>query len=300
MTHPWFRHLIYTTMKNKRDTLAYLEGILSIFINSVLFILKYWAGLVTGSVAIIADSWHTLSDSLTSLIVIVGTKTGAKPGDKQHPFGHGRSELVASLVIGVLLAVVGVKFGIDSVNKLIAHEAATYKPLALIIFIVSVVFKEGLAQFAYWGFRQTGRQSLKADGWHHRSDAIASVIIVIGIVLGPNLWWIDGVMGLSVALLILYATFEIAKDAVNPLIGEEPGEQLLARLNQIAATESPDSTGVHHVHMHRYGDHTELTFHVQLAGNMQLNRAHDVASRIEQTVKTELNMIATVHVEPLP
>ncbi|TFG63538.1 MAG: cation transporter, partial [Spirochaetales bacterium] len=280
--------------------LAYLEGIFSIVINSVLFILKYWAGLVTGSIAIIADAWHTLSDSLTSLVVIVGTRTGAKPGDKEHPFGHGRAELVASLVISVMLAVVGVKFGIDAINKLIAREAASFKPLALVIFIASVAVKEGLAQFAYWSYRKTGRQSLKADGWHHRSDAIASVIIIIGIVIGPYVWWIDGVMGLLVALLILYATFEIAKDAINPLIGEEPGEDLVKRITAIAAEKASEAVGVHHIHMHRYGDHTELTFHVQMAGDMHLSKAHSIATRIEEGIQEELNIFATVHLEPLP
>jgi len=288
------------TMKNNRDSLAYAEGILSIIVNTLLFAVKYWAGLSTGSIAIIADAWHTLSDSLTSLVVIIGTKTGSKPGDKEHPFGHGRTELVATLIIGVLLAVVGVKFGLDAVNRLIARESAAFKTLALIVFIVSVVMKEGLAQFSYWCFRKTGRHSLKADGWHHRSDAIASAVIIIGIVLGPYTWWIDGAIGLLVAGLILFATYEIGKEAINPLIGEEPGEELVAKLRKIAIAKSDDSIGLHHVHMHRYGDHTELTFHIQLSGGTLLKNAHAVASAIEAGVKDELGMIATVHVEPLP
>jgi len=105
-------------MKSKSINLAYLEGIVSIFLNIILFALKYWVGVITGSIAIIADAWHTLSDSLTSLVVIIGAKVSSKPADKEHPFGHGRAESIASIIIGVLLFGVGLNFLFDAIQKL--------------------------------------------------------------------------------------------------------------------------------------------------------------------------------------
>ena len=131
-----------------RTKLAYIEGWLSIVVNTILFALKYWAGVTSGSVAVMADAWHTLSDSATSAVVLIGTKVSAKSADEEHPFGHGRAELIASIIIGVLLAIVGVNFFIEAVDKLMNHETATYGWFVVIVFTVSIFAKEGLAQFS--------------------------------------------------------------------------------------------------------------------------------------------------------
>ena len=140
-------------MKKKSASLAYLEGWLSIVINVLLFGLKYWAGIVTHSVAIIADAWHSLSDSLSSIVLLVGVKTAAKPADKRHPFGHGRAELIASVIIGVLLAIVGFNFITEAISKLSKRETADFGTLAVVVVAVSVVLKEGIARFSFWASR---------------------------------------------------------------------------------------------------------------------------------------------------
>ena len=109
-----------------RTRLAYSEGIVSVIINTLLFALKLWAGTITGSIAVIADAWHTLSDSLTSVIVIFGAKSANKPADKEHPFGQGRTELITSIVIGVLLSVVGINFITESVHRLYIRVKSDY------------------------------------------------------------------------------------------------------------------------------------------------------------------------------
>ena len=188
-------------MSPKLNTLAIKEGILSIIINTLLFGAKYWAGITTGSIAVIADAWHTLSDSLTSVVVLIGIKVSSNPADERHPFGHGRAELIGSLVIGVLLAVVAANFIADAVRKLIRHEPAHYGTLAIVATAVSIVLKELLAQVALRMGRKVASQSLVADGWHHRSDAISSVVILAGIFAGRYLWWIDAAMGIAVGCL---------------------------------------------------------------------------------------------------
>jgi len=286
-------------MKKESAFLAYLEGLSSIVINVLLFGLKYWAGIVTGSVAIIADAWHTLSDSLSSVVLLIGVKATIKPADDRHPFGHGRAELIVSVIIGVLLAIVGFNFLVEATKKLLKHETATFGMLAVIVLIVSVLLKEGIAQFSFWAARKTKSQALKAEGWHHRSDAITSLVILGGIFLGKFFWWMDGVLGIIVALLILYVTYDILKGAINPLLGEMPDIGLVAKIKEIAEHSTSDSISVHHIHLHRYGEHTELTFHIKLAGASRLDYAHSIATSIEKGIREKLDMEATIHIEPL-
>jgi cation diffusion facilitator family transporter len=286
-------------MKKKSTSLAYLEGWLSIVVNVLLFGLKYWAGIVTHSVAIIADAWHSLSDSLSSLVLLVGVKAATKPADKKHPFGHGRAELIASVIIGVVLAIVGFDFFMEGISKLSKHEAADFGTFAVVVIAVSVVVKEGIAQFSFWASRQTGSQVLRADGWHHRSDAISSVVILVGIFFGKYFWWIDGVLGILIAILILYTAYDILKEGINPLLGEHPDEELVSRIKAIADRFAPSAVDAHHIHCHRYGRHRELTFHIYLDGATNLNDSHAIADAIETAIREELDIEATIHVEPL-
>jgi len=282
-----------------RKNLVYTQGWLSIAINGLLFVFKYWAGFVTGSLALMADAWHTLSDSLSSIIVLVGTKISSKPPDKEHPFGHGRAELIAAVIIGVILGLIGFEFAKDSIVRLVDHESVVFGTFAIWITAISVIVKEALAQFSFWAARRTSNTSLKADGWHHRSDAISSLIILAGIFAGKYLWWIDGVLGLIVALLIFYAAYEIIKEGTDPLLGEKPDKDLLDNLHIIAREASGINTHMHHVHLHRYGEHIELTAHIRLPKTITLEKAHAIADDIELEIMNKLNIEATIHMEPL-
>ncbi|MBU0764008.1 MAG: cation diffusion facilitator family transporter [Bacteroidetes bacterium] len=287
-----------TAQKDKFRFYGNLEGWLSIMVNTLLFAVKYWAGLVSGSVAMIADAWHTLSDSFSSVILLAGIKISGKPADKEHPFGHGRAELISALIIGFLLAIVGFNFLIEAVKKLLGHEAAVFGTIALIVTSVSIVVKEGMAQFAIRAGKTTGSKALRADGWHHRSDAISSVVILAGIFLGRYLWWIDGVLGILVALLIFYTAYDILKSAIDPLMGEHPDSELTSRLQTMAVEIYGEDLDIHHVHLHKYGRHTELTFHIRLPEEMSLAEAHRIADKFEQNLEKDMEIKATIHIEP--
>ncbi|MBN2533015.1 MAG: cation transporter [Spirochaetales bacterium] len=286
-------------MKSEFTYLAYTEGWVSIVLNTLLFALKYWAGIVTGSVAIIADAWHTLSDSITSIVVIAGAKASSKPADNEHPFGHGRAELIASIIISALLGVVAINFMVESINKLIHSESAHFGLFAIIVFLVSAVLKEALAIFSFWAGKKADSRSLKADGWHHQSDAIASIVILAGIFLQNYFWWIDGVLGIIVALLIFYTALDILIKGANPLLGEKPDEELRKKITAIAEEIYPANIYIHHMHIHRYGNHTELSFHIKLKGQITLNQAHKMATQLELALKEKLGIYATIHMEPL-
>lgn len=283
--------------KSRVNRLAMWEGWLSIIINTILFGLKYWVGINTASIAIIADAWHTLFDSFTSLVVLWGAKSSAQPPDRKHPFGHGRIEVIASVIIGAVLATVGLNFLIESVRRLINRETAAYSVLAIVVFAASMICKEALARFSIRSGRKTDSRSLIADGWHHRSDAIASTLILIGILSGRYFWWIDGVLGIAVSLVIFWATFDILRISVSSLIGEQPDAELINKLRKLVVENVALDVDLHHLHLHQYGQHKELTFHISLPQDLKLREAHSIANNLETLIHERLGLQATIHVD---
>ncbi len=279
--------------------LGYIEGWASVVINTALFGFKFWAGTKIGSVSMVADAWHTLSDTLTSLVVIVGFCIAAKPSDPEHPFGHARAESIASVIIGVLLGVVGVSFAMESIRRLIDYRSATFNLSGILIFSASVIVKEGLAQFSFWAGRKINAKSLTADGWHHRSDAIASLLIVVGALAGRSLWWMDGVLGIGVSLLILYAAFDVIRGSATFLLGEAHSKDLEDEVKLLIRQHQPQVEDIHHIHVHNYGGHREITMHVRMPPEMRLAEAHDVTVAIEKLLTERFSMTTTVHLEPL-
>jgi len=233
-------------MMNKNDRLGYSEGIISIITNLILFGIKFWAGTITGSLALMADAWHTLSDSASSLIVIGGVKLSSRGADKKHPFGHGRYQQIASVFIAFLLGIIAYEFMTNAIEKFKEHESTHFGLFAIVVTVVSVLAKEGLAQYAFWAYRKTGFETLKADGWHHRSDAISSILVLIGITVGGRLWWIDSVLGIIISLLLLYAVYEIIKESIEKLLGESPSEELLSRIETIIQEVTSEKIFPHH------------------------------------------------------
>jgi len=285
--------------KKNKIFLGYLEGVISIFLNIFLFGLKYWVGVQTFSIAIIADAWHTLSDSLTSLVVIIGFKISSRPADKEHPFGHGQAEIVSSVIIGTMLAIVGINFLNASVERFNNQQSAVYSTLAIIVFVISVIVKEGLAQFSIRTGKKINASSLIADGWHHRSDALVSLMVLVGVFAGRYFWWVDSVMGIIISLVIFYSTYLILKESINILIGKVPAEDFIKEIEKIVTDNVSQDVLLHHFHCHRYGDNKELTFHIMLPAEMKLDEAHRIADKLENKIREKVKIETTIHVEPI-
>ena len=274
-----------------------LVAITILITNTLLVILKYWVGLQLSSVAIMAEAWHGLSDSLTTIIVLVGFKMASKPADKEHPFGHGRMEVISSLIIALVLFLVVFNFFVEATNRLIQRQSVQYTQTALIIFIISLAVKELMAQVSIRVGRKIKSDSLISDGWHHRSDAFASLIVVVGIFLNPYFWWIDGVMGIIISLIIAKIAFDILRDTVSRLIGEKPEESFIRELEKIVRENTFKDVKLHHVHLHKYGNHRELTLHIVLPKDMKLDKAHQIATDLEKIIDSEMSVDTTIHVE---
>jgi len=278
---------------------GYTEGIVSIILNSALFVLKLWAGLVTGSIALTADAWHTLSDSLSSIIVVIAVKLSAKKPDKEHPFGHGRWEQIATLFIAFLLAVIAYDFFRDSIIRFTQKETVHFGTIAIVVTCISIVAKELLAQYAFYVGRKTNNISIKADGWHHRTDALSSVAVLIGILFADYFWWIDSVLGILIAAMLLYTAYRIARNVSIRLLGETPSHELTDKITEAIKNVYPDDLQPHHLHIHNYVTHHELTLHIKLDNQLSIECGHKIATDIENVIYKQFEIIATVHVEPL-
>lgn len=284
---------------SEKDKYIAREGWLSIFGNIILFGLKYWAGIVTGSLALIADAWHTLSDSVSSVIVLIGGKISRKPADDDHPFGHGRAEHVAAIIIGVLLAIIAFDFVVEAIDKFGNKQKTVFGTIAWVVTIISVITKEALSQYAFWGAKKTNSSILKADGWHHRTDALSSLVILIGMAVSNYFWWTDAVLSFIVALMIGYASYEILSKEITSLLGESPSDELLLQIRETVQSNFDKPLHLHHIHLHNYGHHTELSCHIKLPPQMPLEEAHEVCTKVEESIKEKFGFYSTVHPEPV-
>ncbi len=282
----------------KKLKYARQEGWVSIVTNILLAIIKYWAGVVSGSVALIADAWHTASDSLSSIIIIIGAKLSVKPADDKHPFGHGRFEFISTFMVSIMLFIVAFSFIKESIEKFTNHQEASYGIIAIVVTIVSIVGKEILAQYAFYCGRMSDSDSLMADGWHHRSDAISSVIILAGILIGQKYWWMDSLLGMIVAIIIGYTALRLTLKTISRMLGEIPDKDIIDRISEIADKICGPGGMPHHFHIHDYVTHKELTFHLKLDPSMNIDEAHILVSEIEMKIREELEIEATIHIEP--
>ena len=285
-----------------REKAQIVEGIVSVVVNAVLFAVKFWVGLTTGSIALVADAWHTMSDSLTSIFVVLAAKLASKKPDKEHPFGHGRWELISALLIAFVLAFIGYEFLSGSIERFQNRESVIYGTMALVITIISIIVKELLAQYGFYIGRKTNNPVVTADGWHSRSDALSSVVVLIGIIVSKfalDLWWMDSVLGMFCALAIFYAAFEIMKESITRILGEEPDAEFIEKLDMELDKLYGSNLSIHHLHLHNYISHKELTLHIRLDKHMTIEDGHEIATVIEEMIEEQFNIAATIHVEPL-
>ena len=285
------------TSSQYRARIGIFQGKISITVNSFLFIIKFTLGLITGAISLIADAIHTLSDMITSFIVIWGFKQADKPADAKHPYGHGRAEYVATLIISVLLCVAGIEFievSIDRIKNPIISEPEWWM-VGLIFF--TILIKEFTARYANFLSSKIASGLLHADAWHHRVDAISSVLIICALVAGKyGFTTIDGWVGLSVSLLLIYTGFDIARDSVDDLIGTPPNSDELDKIRKIAL--SVDKVlGVHDIIVHNYGHDMYVSLHVEIDAKKTAAEAHDISEEVEMIIKKQMEVEPTIHID---
>lgn len=282
-----------------RARFGVLEGVISVVINLALAAVKAALGFAVGSVALLADAFHSASDVASSAVVIWGFKAAARPADARHPFGHGRLESVAALVIAVLLLVAAVEFGRSSVERLLTPRPVDASAWMLVVLGVTLVLKEWLARFSHGLARRLDSSALAADAWHHRSDALSTGAVIVALAADRFGWhWADGAAGLVVSLVLVWAGVSLIREAVNPLIGEAPEPVVLEQI-RTTAMGFPGVDKVHDIIVHRYGTLLVTSLHIEVSGDMETMRAHELAENVERGITDRLGGWATVHVDPV-
>ncbi|MFC1746731.1 cation diffusion facilitator family transporter [Candidatus Neomarinimicrobiota bacterium] len=283
----------------ERTRIGRLEAWVSMVVNGVLFVLKLILGLMINSISLIADAIHTVSDVATSIVVLYGFKMSGKPADKEHPFGHGRIEYIATLIIAIMLGVVGFEFIKSAVGRLMHPVPITAGWGILVAVFLTILVKAWLGHFSLELGRMIDSSALRADAWHHSSDAISSVLVLAAI-WGSHLGYpaLDGVGGILVGAYLIFSGIMIAKDAIDPLIGEPPSQELIGRIRHLCRTV-PKVYDAHDIVVHNYGQYKFIGLHVEVDRDLTTEEAHDVAEEVAGLMLKELGSYATVHVDPI-
>ncbi len=274
----------------------------SIVCNIALTAFKLIAGIVASSAALVADAVHSASDVLGSLIVMVGAVFSHKAADEGHPYGHEKLECIASILLGNILIVVGALIGYSGIMKIISGTAiAVPGRLALVAAGVSIVVKEALYWYTIIGARKINSVSLKAEAWHHRSDALSSIGSLAG-VLGARLGVpiLDPIAAIIICLFIFKVAIDIFKDSINRLVDRSCGEVETEEMVDTIKTV-PGVMGVDDIKTRLFGSRTYVDIEISADGEQKLKDAHAIAETVHHTMENEFPDVkhCTVHVNPV-
>lgn len=277
-------------------------------VNLVLVVFKFVAGVLGHSVAMIADSIHSLSDFATDIVVLLFVHISHKPKDKSHDYGHGKFETLATTLIGVALFAVAVGIFIDGAKKIAfwAHGGTLIVPgtLALWAALVSILLKELTCQYTRRKAEQLQSQAMKANAWHHRSDALSSVGTAIGIggaiLLGERWAVLDPIASIAVGAMIVKVAIDLLRSGMGELMEQSLPESVENEIIEIAQSV-PDVSKPHELCTRRIGNHYAIEMHILIDGDMSLKEAHAKATEIEHRLKERYGeeTHVAIHVEPL-
>ena len=292
----------------ERNKEIYKVTIVGAVVNTVLLLFKFVAGIVGHSAAMVADAVHSLSDFVTDVIVLVFVRISSKPKDKSHDYGHGKYETLAMTIIGLALFAVSIGIIYNGVVKITAwwngHHLESPGMLALWAALLSVVMKEAVFRYSMVKARQLNSQAVKANAWHHRSDALSSIATSVGIgsaiFLGEKWTVLDPVASVIVGVFIVKVSFQLLRNGIGDLMEQSLPDELEAEMLQIAGSVS-GVTQPHDLRTRRIGNHYAIELHILVDGDMSLREAHDKASEVEELLRhhygTDTHVV--VHVEPI-
>ena len=282
-----------------RNKYGRVEGWVSIVSNFLLFVFKLIIGLLINSIALIADSIHSLSDVSTSIVVIIGYKISDKPADRHHPFGHQRAEYITSLVIAIILGIAGFEFITSSVDRITNPEVQKVTIGVILFVILTILMKTWLGAFANYLGKKINSSALRAEALHHYTDTISS-ILVLAAIIGSGLGYpfLDGVGGIGVGVLLIWAGFSIARESADSLIGTSPSPKFVKKIQDISMNVDK-VLNTHEIVVHSYGDKHFISLHVEVNQNLGIMKIHDVGDKVKAVLREKLDAYATVHVDPI-
>lgn len=277
-----------------------LCGAVGIGLNVLLFIGKFFAGQLSGSIAVTADAFNNLSDAGSSAVTLLGFRLAGKKPDPDHPFGHGRIEYISGLIVAGLILLMGVELAKSSFDKILHPEEVTFSALALVILAVSVAVK-----LYMWNYnRRIGGKirsaAMEATASDSLSDAAATSAVLLAMLIGR--WTglaVDGYVGMVVALFILFSAYKAAKETLSPLLGQAPDPELVQHIRDIVE-EHDTVVGIHDLVVHDYGPGRQMvSLHAEVPASGDILQLHDVIDNIERELHEKLHVQAVIHMDPI-
>ncbi|MBP1536773.1 MAG: cation transporter [Ruminococcus sp.] len=279
---------------------GYLGSVTGIVLNILLFAGKLIAGIISGAISVTADAFNNLSDAGSSIVSLVGFKMAAQPADEEHPFGHGRMEYVSGLIISFLILLMGFELAHESVLKMISPKDIRFSWLTLCILIASVLVKLWMGLFNLTLGKRINSTSMKATAADSISDCISTSAVIVAMLVfyfaGVN---IDSIIGLLVALFILYNGVKTFRESLTPLLGTKPDKEFVDEITA-AVEKYPDIVGTHDLIVHDYGvGNLIISMHAEVPMQMEFNAAHELIDMIEDELKKKYNCLVTIHMDPV-
>ena len=274
--------------------------IVGICLNVLLFAGKYFAGLLSGSIAITADAFNNLSDAGSSLVTLLGFRLGGKKPDPEHPFGHGRLEYISGLVVSGLILLMGMELLRSSIQKIVDPQPIESSPLVLIILVVSVLVKVYMFIYNSRTGRRIDSAAMRATSMDSLSDCIATTVVLLAMLIARYTGLqVDGWAGILVSAFIVWAGFNAAKDTISPLLGSPPAQELIDRIEDIVMAHD-EVSGIHDLVVHDYGPgRLMISLHAEVSGDGDIYDLHDAIDSIEQELNRELGSETVIHMDPV-
>ena len=277
-----------------------LTGTLGIIVNSVLCVIKIILGFAINSIAIVADGFHDLADSLAACITLIASRIARMPADKNHPYGHARVEYLASLLVSAIVLIVGYQLLRTSIEKCIHPEPTAFSWLMVAFMVFAILLKGSQALFTIATGKHINSLPVIAAGTDNRNDVITSIIIVIGMLLNKFAGLdLDGYLGCLVSLFILFTGINLIRETISPLLGEPPDRETVDEMHEIIMAH-PEVIGVHDLVIYNYGPgRIFASFHAEVDSRGDILEIHDVIDRIENELAEKMNINAACHMDPI-
>ncbi len=285
----------------RRGAYGKLCGLVGIFLNIVLFAIKFFAGIISNSIAITADAFNNLSDAGSSVVTLVGFKLSEQKPDAKHPYGHGRIEYISGLIVSAVILLMAFEMLKDSVGKIIHPEETSFNIVVILILIISIL---GKCYMAFYNFRigkKIDSATLKATGTDSLSDTISTIVVLVSTIVGhfTNLH-IDGICGVIVGLFILWAGISTARETLSLLMGQPPEKEYVDSIEELVINYDRHIIGVHDLMVHDYGPGRKvISLHAEVPAEGDILEIHDVIDNLEKKLAEEFNCLATIHMDPV-
>lgn len=283
-----------------RSAYGTLCCIVGIFLNVVLFGIKYFAGVISSSIAITADAFNNLADAGSSVITLAGIRLAEKKPDRDHPFGHGRMEYLSGLAVSVIIIVVGFELFKSSVDKILNPADTDTSVVSIFILVISILIKGYMFLYNRKIGKQINSAGMKATALDCIGDAVATLVVLISTVISYfTELKIDGWCGILVSLFIMYAGIRSVKETVGPLLGMPPEKEFIDKIESMVLSYEK-IVGIHDLIVHDYGPgRVVVSLHAEVDGKENIYTLHDIIDNVEQRLSEELGCISVIHMDPI-